>query len=1122
MPLLNDFFVTHADNTHLVIGEYNYLLVMLSIFLATVASFFALHFASVAQHIVIQKYKTVALVSGSFIMAGGIWSMHFVGMLAFSMRHGVSYDPFLTTLSLAPSILASYITLKRLIRTDLSIWQLLINGAFVGAGIGAMHYIGMAAMEMDAQLKYDPVWFCVSLFVAVLLAFIALSTHYHVRKLWPNLSHKWVSGISALIMGSAISGMHYTGMAGARFISTNETEMAHLVNHGNSYLSFVVAIITLLLSILAANIASQLRYRQLLLEKTASEGRLKTTLDTAVDGIITIDSHGIIREFNKAATIIFGWQEEDIIGHSFAVLFPQKYADDFHRFLAKFRDTGEVTITGTDQEIFATHKKGDVFPIRLGVGRVDILDGETLFVGFITDISSRKSLEEAIKRSEKQYSSLIRNIPGASFRCLMDEHWTTLFVSEAIYDVTGWGTSEFYNKAISFAKLVHPDDVKYVSFTINEATKTRKSYKLEYRLRHKEGHYVWVLENGSVILDQHGNPEWIDGVILDISQRVEMENELRNAKAKAEASAESKASFLANMSHEIRTPMNAIIGFSDILLEADVSNENKKHLATISKSARSLLHLLNDILDSAKLDKNKLELDMQVFVLENMIDAVISTLWLQAKSKGLELSFTVEPHAARAYLGAEDRIRQVLMNILGNAIKFTEKGSVTLTVSKRDEENRVRFLVKDTGIGIPKERLATIFEPFTQADASMSRRFGGTGLGTSISKQLVTLMGGDIHVDSEVGVGSCFYFDLPLTESEIPSRDDTSILPTLAPRKILLADDIEQNLTLLSLLLKRQGHTIFLAKDGVEAIEQFKKIQPDIILMDIQMPNMDGLTATEEIRRYEAEKQLSRTPIIALTASVLVEDKQEAQQAGMDGFANKPIDIKALTIEMAHALEPSLKIDKQANLNRQQTHDENKQIRLDKGLSLWGDLATYTSELSTFATQHAHLTDRLSALLGEQKYKEINELAHAIKGTSGNLVLLDISNWMMTIERAAQIESHDQCLKSVQVLASLLTRFFDELKQLTQKVHANIDSQHIEIRSDLPNMPLKPLLDALMLSSNSGEVDDKNIDLLIRHVPNPMKRQAIEVSEAIADFDFNRATQLLIDLKNSLPQGADL
>ena len=317
MPLLNDFFVTHADNTHLVIGEYNYLLVMLSIFSRHRGVLFALHFASVAQHIVIQKYKTVALVSGSFIMAGGIWSMHFVGMLAFSMRHSVSYDPFLTTLSLAPSILASYITLKRLIRTDLSIGQLLINGAFVGAGIGAMHYIGMAAMEMDAQLKYDPVWFCVSLFVAVLLAFIALSTHYHVRKLWPNLSHKWVSGISALIMGSAISGMHYTGMAGARFISTNETEMAHLVNHGNSYLSFVVAIITLLLSILAANIASQLRYRQLLLEKTASEGRLKTTLDTAVDGIITIDSHGIIREFNKAATIIFGWQEE---GHHRSLL----------------------------------------------------------------------------------------------------------------------------------------------------------------------------------------------------------------------------------------------------------------------------------------------------------------------------------------------------------------------------------------------------------------------------------------------------------------------------------------------------------------------------------------------------------------------------------------------------------------------------------------------------------------------------------------------------------------------------------------------------------------------------------------------------------------------------------
>ncbi|MCW4631209.1 MHYT domain-containing protein [Marinomonas rhodophyticola] len=415
MPLLNDFFITHTDNTYLVVGEYNYLLVILSIFLATVASFFALHFASIAQHIVIEKYKNIALVSGSFIMAGGIWSMHFVGMLAFNMGHGISYDPLLTAFSLLPAILASYFTLKRLIKSDLSTWQLLVNGLLVGGGIGAMHYIGMAAMKMDVELKYDPAWFLISLVIAVALAFIALSTHYYIRKVWANLSTKWVSCISALIMGAAISGMHYASMAGARFISLGETGMHHIQDDSNDELSFVVAIITLLLSILAANIASQLRYRQLLLEKTASEVRLKTTLDTAVDGIITIDCHGIIREFNKAASVIFGWQEEEIINQHFGSLFPQKYADEFDHFLATFRNTGEVAIAGTDREIHAVNRNGHIFPIRLGVGRVDIPSGDTLFVGFITDISARKSLEESIKKSEKQYSSLIRNIHECFF-----------------------------------------------------------------------------------------------------------------------------------------------------------------------------------------------------------------------------------------------------------------------------------------------------------------------------------------------------------------------------------------------------------------------------------------------------------------------------------------------------------------------------------------------------------------------------------------------------------------------------------------------------------------------------------------------------------------------------------
>ncbi|UTW00394.1 PAS domain S-box protein [Marinomonas rhizomae] len=1121
MQLLNSFFVTQVDNSHLAMGDYNYLLVALSIALASAASFFALHFASIAQHIVIDKYKKIALVSGSFIMAGGIWSMHFVGMLAFNMGHEISYDPWLTALSLIPAILASYITLKRLIRTDLSIWQLFANGAFVGGGIGAMHYIGMAAMKMDVELKYDPMWFLASLIIAVVLAFIALSTHYYVRKIWAHLSQKWISSISALIMGAAISGMHYAGMAGARFISSSDAGMSHVQNSANSYLSFVVAIITLLLSILAANIASQLRYRQLLLEKTASEVRLKTTLDTAVDGIISIDSYGTIKEFNKAASVIFGWSEEEIINQHFGVLFPQKYADEFTHALASFRDSGEANIAGTEREIHAINRDGNIFPIRLGVGKVDIPNSDTLFVGFISDISTRKSLEETIKKSEKQYSSLIKNIPGASFRCLMDEHWTTLFVSDAIYDITGWSTSDFYNKTVSFAKLVHPDDENNIAIVIDEAVTSRKNYKLEYRLRHKKGHYVWVLENGSVILNTHDVPEWIDGVILDISHRVEMENELRHAKVKAEASAESKASFLANMSHEIRTPMNAIIGFSDILLESEISGENKKHLSVISKSARSLLHLLNDILDSAKLDKDKLELDIQPFLLANSVDTVISTLWLQARNKGLELNFHIEPDVAEAYLGAEDRIRQVLMNILGNAIKFTEKGYVALTVSTLDDGN-VRFSVKDSGIGIPESRLPHIFDPFTQADATMSRRFGGTGLGTSISKQLVTLMGGNFQVTSEVGTGSCFSFELPLAETEILLSAETPQLPAIAPRKILLADDVEQNLTLLTIMLKRHGHSIFTAKDGIDALEQFKMIKPDIILMDIQMPNMDGLTATQVIRSYEKEHQLTHTPIIALTANVLLEDKLDAQQAGMDGFANKPIDLGALTTEMARVLNETPTFINQQDSNHTKGNRKNPQIHLDKGLSLWNDIKIYLAELTKFSDANAHIVDRLKAHLDHQEFEEACALAHAIKGTSGNLALLNISNCMANIEQVAQTKDHNQFLKSIQYLSVLMTHFFEELQQLINQYSSHSEIPNTDTQNSLSTTQLIALLDTLIMSADSGEVDDDNIALLISCVPQNMKSHAVSASKAISDFEFDSAIKGLNNLKELMTQDATL
>ena len=1111
MNWLQDFFILDITNYQTEMGTYNYWLVLLSIVLASAASFFSLHFASVAQHIVIKRYKTIALASGSFVMAGGIWSMHFVGMLAYDMGHSVSYEPWLTLVSIIPSIIASYITLKMLINEKLLPWQLIMGGTLVGLGIGTMHYMGMEAMEMDVALRYDPYWFALSIFVAVGLAIIALSTRYYVSRLHTNLNENIINAFSAAIMGAAISGMHYIGMTGARYIAdtAQDPHMHHIENSSNDYLSLSVAVATLLISILATNITSQLRYRQLLLEKTTNELRLKTTLDTAVDGIITIDHKGLIQAFNKAAISIFGWDEKDVIGNNISMLMPQPYQKEHDSYLSNYQQTGKKKIIGSDQEVVALHKSGRTFPIRLGVGQVNIEGHNPLFVGFVTDISARREMEEKIRKNEEQYSSLIKNIPGASFRCQINKNWDVLFISDAIQELSGWKVSDFHEKRVSLADLVHSDDNEKVLKAINQARAGNQTYTVEYRLNHKAGHYLWVLENGTIVLDKDQAPHWIDGVILDISQRVEMEDDLRRSKIKAEQSAESKSTFLANMSHEIRTPMNAIIGFSDILLESDISLENKKHLSTISKSGRSLLHLLNDILDSAKLDKNKLELDEHAFDLMNMVDTVVSTLWLQAKSKNIELSFTIEDNVNKTYFGAEARIHQILMNLLGNAIKFTEIGSVTLTISKQ-ENGYIRFSIQDTGIGIPPERLKSIFEPFTQADASMSRRFGGTGLGTTISKQLVELMGGQIHASSEINVGSCFYIDLPLEERAFVPASKPKSTFTLPSKKVLIADDVEQNLTLLTLILQRQGHEIYTAIDGAEVVTQFKSVKPDIILMDIQMPTMDGLTATQIIRTHEKNNNLFHTPIIALTANVLLEDKLEAQNAGMDGFANKPIDVSALTLEMARVLNLEAIEKETIETETEESQTENKkQIHLNKGLGLWGEMSIYLAELNHFFELNKTLTTSLLSHIKNKEFDLITSLAHALKGSSSNLALLEISKGAASIENVANTNNDNACINAIKKLENNIEDFSQELKQLNDahqiKATESKNMASLAISSDA----LLILIEELIELTNAGEVDDTKIDHFVQSVEANMKSKAIDVKNAILDFEFNKAVTTL-------------
>ena len=378
---------------------------------------------------------------------------------------------------------------------------------------------------------------------------------------------------------------------------------------------------------------------------------------------------------------------------------------------------------------------------------------------------------------------------------------------------------------------------------------------------------------------------------------------LRHAKSEAERTAKSKMRFLANMSHEIRTPMNIILGFMNVVLEHDhLSLEDKEHLSTAHYAAQNLLTIIDDILDVTKNESGKLLLESISFDLFKLLTEAGHLLSFKAKQKGLNFQFDYAPELSHYYIGDPIRINQVILNLTGNAIKFTEKGHVRIEVSPDKDSERVLFSISDSGIGISGEERKKIFDSFTQAGVSTTRNFGGTGLGTTISRQLVSAMKGDIWVESQQGVGSTFSFSLPLKKgdkSEIPQEtklDHSQQAPSKS-LNILLAEDTAPNALLMNVVMRKRGHQLTIVDNGEKAIEAVKLNDFDIVFMDVQMPVMDGLTATRKIRQLK-DKIKKNIPIIAMTASALHEDRKACFDAGMNEVQTKPIDFERLYVTL--------------------------------------------------------------------------------------------------------------------------------------------------------------------------------------------------------------------------------
>jgi len=634
-------------------------------------------------------------------------------------------------------------------------------------------------------------------------------------------------------------------------------------------------------------------------------------------------------------------------------------------------------------------------------------------------------------------------------------------------------------------------------------------------------------ENERIMMEQN--------ILLEqkISERTA---ELLLAKEAAEASDRAKSHFVANMSHEIRTPMNAILGLIYLGLRKAPAPAIRGYLNRMQTAASSLLSILNGVLDFSRIESGKLQTESVDFVLKEVLDEVYGVSEARAQEKGLRLSFTVDPEVPPALRGDPLRLKQVLFNLVGNALKFTEAGridvSVTLDGMPNSEADRIslRFSVKDTGIGIEKEQIGRLFEPFTQADPSTTRKYGGSGLGLTISRELVALMGGKIWVESRKGKGSLFAFTAVFkagsedaaalyptrgaVSSSIPPRHESGSLFRSA--RVLLVDDNEVNRLIAGELLEDAGLAVDMAANGKEAVEAVRESPYDMVLMDIQMSEMDGYEATRQIRRFQGS-----IPIVALTAKAMAGERERCGEAGMDDFISKPFipeELYGVIARWVPLREENSGPNSPGSGPLAEAHREGpplEAIDIDLGLRRTdGSLELYRRVLWIFVEKQSDSASSLRKLLGRGAWKEAADMAHALKGAAGNIGAMSLFRLASELQHAMDKGEPDRA-PGLTALQGELDRVLADIDVFQKWNGAMGDPEPTEHSP----AQLRPLIDALALALRTQNIAaEKNLRALRDALgKGPWEEQLAQMARHLARFDFDDARQVLDRLTASMP-----